>query len=54
MFNLDKGKGTAATSGNEAYVVIQVVLTEKFIGTGSGVASLTNLQNTINEQAAKG
>ena len=36
------------------YVVIQVVLTEKFIGTGSGVSSLTNLQRTINEQAAKG
>lgn len=31
MFNLDKGKGTAVTLGHEAYVVIQVVLTEKFI-----------------------
>jgi hypothetical protein len=34
------------------YLVVQVVLTEKFIGTGSGVSSLTNLQRTINEQAA--
>ena len=38
----------------DMYVVVQVVLTEKFIGTGSGVSSLTNLQRTINEQAAKG
>jgi len=36
------------------YLVAQVVLTEKFIGTESGVSSLTNLQRTINEQAAKG
>lgn len=39
---------------NDKYVVIQVILTEKFIGTGSGTRSLTNLQATINEQAAKG
>jgi hypothetical protein len=38
----------------DKYVVMQVVLTEKFIGTGSGTRSLTNLQRTINEQAAKG
>ena len=38
----------------DMYVVIQVVLTEKFLGSGSGVSSLTNLQRTINEQAAKG
>ena len=30
------------------------MLTEKLLGTGSGVASLTNLQNEINKQAAKG
>ena len=34
------------------YVVLQVVLKEKFIGTGSG--NLTELENVINEQAAKG
>ncbi len=39
---------------NDKYVVIQVVLTEKLMGTGSGVQSLTNLQNVINQQAAKG
>ncbi|MBR3512275.1 MAG: DUF4177 domain-containing protein [Clostridia bacterium] len=50
----DDGKNVARSDGNEKYVVIQVVLTEKFIGTGSGVKSLTNLQKTINEQAAKG
>ena len=32
----------------------QVVLTEKLLGTGSGTASLTNLQSEINKQAAKG
>lgn len=34
------------------YVVLQVVLKEKFIGTGS--KNLTELEKLINEQAAKG
>jgi hypothetical protein len=34
------------------YVVLQVVLKEKFIGTGSG--NLTELEKVINQQAAKG
>ena len=34
------------------YVVLQVVLKEKFIGTGSG--NLSELEKVINEQAAKG
>ena len=34
------------------YVVLQVILKEKFIGAGSG--NLTELENVINEQAAKG
>ena len=34
------------------YVVLQVVLKEKFIGTGSG--NLIELENAINAQAAKG
>ena len=34
------------------YVVLQVVLKEKFIGTGSG--NLSELENVINNQAAKG
>ncbi|MBF4590857.1 MULTISPECIES: DUF4177 domain-containing protein [unclassified Curtobacterium] len=34
------------------YVVLQVILKEKFLGTGSG--NLTSLEQTINEQAAKG
>lgn len=33
------------------YVVLQVTLKEKFIGTGSG--NLTELEKVINEQAAK-
>lgn len=53
-FGFDAGKTAAMGRGSEMYVVLQVVLTEKFIGTGSGVSSLTNLQATINEQAAKG
>ena len=34
------------------YVVLQVVLKEKLIGTGSG--NLTELENILNTQAAKG
>jgi hypothetical protein len=34
------------------YVVLQVTLKEKFIGTGSG--NLTELENVINRQASKG
>ena len=34
------------------YVVLQVVLKEKFLGTGSG--NLTELEGVINAQAAKG
>lgn len=34
------------------YVVLQVVLKEKFLGTGSG--NLTELETVINQQAAKG
>ena len=39
---------------NDKYVVIQVVLTEKWIGTASGATSLTLLQAEINKQAALG
>lgn len=53
-FGFDAGALKAAGQAGDMYVVVQVVLTEKFIGTGSGVSSLTNLQKTINEQAAKG
>lgn len=53
-FGFDAGAIRAAGNAGEMYVVVQVVLTEKLIGTGSGVSSLTNLQSTINEQAAKG
>lgn len=38
----------------EPYVVQQVVLTEKFLGTGSNFVSLSNLQDVINRQVAKG
>ncbi|MCQ2594678.1 MAG: DUF4177 domain-containing protein [Treponemataceae bacterium] len=53
-FGFDAGVIAAQGRKNDMYVVLQVVLTEKFLGTGSGVSSLTNLQRTINEQAAKG
>lgn len=36
----------------QPYVVLQVTLKEKFIGTGSG--NLIELENVINAQAAKG
>ena len=53
-FGFDAGVGAAQGGDGDMYVVLQVVLTEKFIGTGSGVSSLSNLQRTINQQAAKG
>ena len=52
-FGFDAGSTSGGRNG-DMYVVVQVVLKEKFIGTGSGVSSLSNLQATINEQAAKG
>ncbi len=45
-------KGEAQMAVNGMYVVIQVVLKEKFLGTGSG--NLTELENAINSQAALG
>ena len=53
-FGFDSKHGSAFSRGGEPYIVLQVVLTEKLLGTGSGTSSLTNLQNVINEQAAKG
>lgn len=53
-FGFDSGAIKANGREGDSYVVLQVVLTEKLIGTGSGVSSLTNLQKTINAQAAKG
>lgn len=43
---------SAASGNDQPYVVLQVTLKEKFIGTGSG--NLTELENVINKQAAKG
>ena len=40
---------TASGVENMHYVVLQVTLKEKFIGTGSG--NLTELENVINKQA---
>ena len=40
-FGFDSGAGKANGNVGDMYVVLQVVLTEKFIGTGSGVSSLT-------------
>ena len=39
---------------DDKYIVVQVVLTEKLMGTGSGVMSLTNLQRVLNDYAKKG
>lgn len=50
----DDVTGVAEGGENDKYVVLQVVLTEKFLGTGSGTTSLTNLQAAINKQAALG
>ena len=53
-FGFDAGAVAAQGKAGDMYIVLQVVLTEKFIGTGSGASSLTNLQATINNQVAKG
>lgn len=54
MFGFDKQVGKAETDRREPYVVLQVVLTEKLLGTGSDIMSLSNLQAIINKQAARG
>lgn len=43
---------STASGQNYQYVVLQVTLKEKFLGTGSG--NLYELENAINQQAAKG
>ncbi len=54
MTDYDDSSTYSTASGNSQlrYVVLQVTLKEKFIGTGSG--NLTALENVINEQASKG
>ena len=49
----DDVAGKASHDNRDKYVVLQVILTEKFLGTGSGTKSLTNLQAEINKQAEK-
>lgn len=53
---MDKAKEessySVASGVDQAYVVLQVTLKEKFLGTGSG--NLTELESVINRQAAKG
>ena len=41
-----------ATKPGPSYVVVQVILKEKFLGTGSG--NLTELEGAINAQSAQG
>ena len=53
-FGPDASAIAAQGRAGDMYVVIQVVLTEKFLGTGSGIESLTNLQAEINKQVANG
>lgn len=51
--NFDDSSTFSTASGKDLhYVVLQVTLKEKFFGTGSG--NLTELENAINAQAAKG
>lgn len=53
MDTIKKESSISEASGeNYEYVVIQVSLKEKFIGTGSG--NLTELESVINQQAKKG
>ena len=50
--NLNSSSFSGASGKNLDYVVMQVTLKEKFLGTGSG--NLTELENVINMQAKKG
>ena len=51
--DLSKKSSFSTASGLDYhYVVLQVTLKEKFIGTGS--KNLTELESAINEQASKG
>ena len=45
-------KGDILMAANGMYVVLQIILKEKFMGTGSG--NLTELEGAINAQAALG
>lgn len=54
LFSNAKEESTFSTASgldNLHYVVLQVTLKEKFIGTGSG--NLTELENVINKQVKK-
>ena len=51
-FNYDSSTMSAASGVDLPYVVLQVTLKEKFIGTGSG--NLSALEDVINQQARKG
>ena len=53
-FGFDAKAVSAQAKAGSMYIVIQVVLTEKLLGTGSGTSSLTSLQAAINKQAAQG
>ncbi|WP_345783007.1 DUF4177 domain-containing protein [Coraliomargarita parva] len=53
-FGFDAEAISARGKAGDMYIVQQVVLTEKFLGTGSGASSLTNLQAAINKQVANG
>ncbi len=53
-FGFDAEAISAQGKAGDMYVVQQVVMTEKFLGTGSGAKSLTTLQAAINKQVAKG
>lgn len=50
-FNLGESSFSGASGKDLHYVVMQVTLKEKFIGTGSG--NLSELENVINTQAQK-
>lgn len=53
-FGFDAGAIAAQGKQGDMYIVLQVVMTEKLVGTGSGTSSLTNLQTTSNKQVALG
>lgn len=54
MFGFDSSVGKGTEKQGAPYIVRQVVLTEKFFGTGSSDICLSSLQDVINKQVEKG
>ena len=53
-FGSDASAIAAQGQAGDMYIVLQVGFAEKFLGTGAGASSLTNLLSSTNKQVAQG